>query len=218
MREGLSQIAAERIFAELCKLLECPAAARGLTALAAAGCVPFVFFESTPDESLFPRLRELAPVAALRMAALLHKSGIETARGLCRRLRAPNAFTDEVCGYLAALAEEPPHDLYTARRFVCRHFHAVEGALALFAVLREQDVTDAVALCRQVTKDRTAVELRRLAINGRELQEATGVAPKDTGKLLARLQDLVWRDPTQNRKNTLLSAAQRILLKEKQDE
>ena len=66
---------------------------------------------------------------------------------------------------------------------------------------------------RQVRRDRTAVELRRLALNGRELQEQVGVPPAETGKLLLYLQEQVWRDPACNRRETLLALARQYLSK-----
>jgi hypothetical protein len=54
------------------------------------------------------------------------------------------------------------------------------------------------------------VEIRRLAVNGRELQEQCGVLPRRTADLLKRLQDAVWRDPDQNKKATLIGLAREI--------
>ena len=72
---------------------------------------------------------------------------------------------------------------------------------------------EAITLCRRVLADGTATEIRRLAVNGRELQEL-GVRPAKTGVLLSRLQELVWEEPERNRRSTLLSLARDILEKE----
>ena len=66
-------------------------------------------------------------------------------------------------------------------------------------------------LCRTVVREGSAIELRRLAVNGRELQERVGVIPARTGELLTRLQDLVWQEPARNRKATLLALASEIV-------
>ena len=52
-------------------------------------------------------------------------------------------------------------------------------------------------------------------MNGKELQETLGVLPHRTGELLRRLQDLVWRDPAQNKRPALLEAAKEICARER---
>jgi hypothetical protein len=54
------------------------------------------------------------------------------------------------------------------------------------------------------------VELRRLAVNGKELQEHFGVRGSQTGVLLARLQDLVLREDVENKRAALMAAAEKI--------
>ncbi|MBP3397290.1 MAG: tRNA nucleotidyltransferase [Clostridia bacterium] len=209
----LADIAVERILTELCKLLEAPGAVKALFRMEAAGVLPYVFPEAIPDSALFDTLNALPPEASLRLAALLSDKAAATVEALCRRLHASNAFIKQVVGYLAAYKSELPTDAYTARRFLCHHFGQEEGGLALHKALNGEDITAALDLVRQVRRDRTAVELRRLALNGRELQEQVGVPPAETGKLLLYLQDQVWRDPACNRRETLLALARQYLSK-----
>ena len=77
-------------------------------------------------------------------------------------------------------------------------------------------VEEARQLCRTVAKNGTAVELRRLAVNGKELQEALSVLPAKTGVLLLRLQDLVFADPDRNKKKVLMELAAEIVAAEKE--
>ena len=212
-REGLIHISAERIFAELQKLLVGKAAGKGLAGLFEADCLRYVFFDTLPDLAVSDRLALLPADPALRLAALLHERSPEQVRGLCRRLRTPNAFADQAAGLLHALGEPLPTDPYTARRFVCRHFICHKEALTLSAVLFGRDVTAARDLCAAVLRDRTAIDLHRLAVNGLDLQQKAGVRPADTAKMLAALQDAVWRDPTQNKKEALLALAREIYAK-----
>ncbi len=205
MAEGLSHVAAERIFAELVRLLIAPAAERGLTAMERAGCLPLVFGGLLPDRARFSALPALPPEAELRLSALLLGHTPEEARALCRTLKTPNAFADKVAAYLAAAGESLPKTPCAARRYVCRHFGGFEGGLCLMAVAPSER-EEALALCRRVLRDGTAVELRRLAVNGRELQ-ALGIAPADTGRVLSALQELVWQTPEKNKKPLLLEAA-----------
>ena len=132
---------------------------------------------------------------------------------LCRRLKAPNAFCDRVCGLLAAAARPLPTSLYEARHFVSAHWQEWEGALAMRQALGE-NTEQAHTMCRTVAKNGTAVEIRRLAVNGKELQEALSVRPAKTGALLLRLQDLVFADPTRNKKKILMELAADIVAAE----
>ncbi len=210
----LSSIAVERIFAELTRTTTAPSPEKGLRGLHAAGCFPHVFFDTVPDLSRLPALRDLPAEAPLRLAALLTAHTPEALRALGRRWHAPNAFIEALCAYVTAAGEDTPTTPYEARRFVCRHFPHYEGALLLKGVLKGTSVTEAIELTRTVKKNGTAVEIRRLAVNGRELQEQVGVQIEKTAALLARLQDLVWQDPQNNRRDTLLTAARLICEKE----
>lgn len=212
-REGLARISPERIFSEITRLLAAPAACRGLAALLAAGCEKYVFFDTVVPLNRANAMEKLPAEAALRLAFLLRGTDEARAHGLCRAWRSSNAFADRVCGLLRAAELPLPQSEYEARRTVCGAWNEWEGAL----LLREadgEDVSEARALCRRVAKNGTAVEIRRLAVNGRELQERLGVRPARTGALLLRLQDLVWREPARNKKPVLLELAAEILAAE----
>ena len=210
----LSEIAVERIFSELTRMLIGTSPQKGLWGMAEAGCVPYVFFGLTPDLQKAPALHELPPEAPVRLAALLHGETPEALATLVRRWHAPNAFSNELCSVVRALHDAIPRTPYEARRFVCTHFPHFEGALLVRHILTGESVDAALSLTRAVKKDGTAVEIRRLAVNGREIQEKVGVRIEKTAALLVRLQDLVWQEPSRNRKGTLLDAAVNICKQE----
>lgn len=212
-REGLLHISAERIFSEITRLLESPAVTRGLEALFAAGCEKYVFFDSALKMTDWKTLCELPREAPLRLAFLLAEGSVEQARSLCRRWHSSNAFCDRVCGILSAIRAPLPQNEYEARRFVCGAWHSFSDALALREAMGE-NVGEVRKICNTVAKNGTAVEIRRLAVNGRELQEKTGVRPEKTGALLLRLQDLVWQEPKHNKKVKLLELAAAIVAAE----
>ncbi len=213
-KEGLLRISGERIFSEITRLLEAPRALRGLEALFAAECEKYVFFDTVVPLNRANMLEKLPADAALRLAFLLRGADELAVRTLCReRWRSSNAFADRVCGLLRVATSALPQSEYEARRLVCGAWQQWEDAL----LLREadgEDVTEARLLCRRVSKNGTAVELRRLAVNGKELQEKTGVRPEWTGALLLRLQELVWQEPARNKKATLLELAAALLAAE----
>ena len=209
-RAGLAQISVERILKELAQLLVAPHAREGLAALFAADCTAYIFGEATVNETAAAVLPSLPEDPALRLAALLADNRPDALRTLCKRLHAPNALTDALVAYVAALPDPIPTSPYEARRYVCTHYPHFRGVLQLKSALYGTDTKNALALTEAVLRDRTAVELRRLAVNGKELQEALGILPRHTGRLLAALQELVWQEPTCNRRSTLLAAAKEI--------
>lgn len=212
-RAGLEKISVERILSELSRLLVAPAAARGLSALLDAECSPYVFGNANLDRAALSALATLPPRAEVRLAALLFDEAPDDVRALCRDLHASNAFCATVAGLLSAAHAPLPTNAFEARRFTVWHWQVWEDALCLLAA-RGVSVTVAEALCRTVARDGTAVEVRRLAVNGRELQERVGVLPAKTAALLARLQELVWQEPARNKKATLLSLAAEIVEQE----
>ena len=194
-------------------MLEARDAEAGLAALLRAGCEKYVFFDTVLGQKE-ARLNDLPADAALRLAALVPHLESERALALCRRYHAPNAFAERLCAYLEAARTPLPQTPFEARRFVCRCFRGYEGGLLLQA-LRGADIAEAHALCRKVARDGTAVEVRRLAVNGRELQELLGVRPQNTARLLARLQELVCQAPESNKRTALLTAAADICERER---
>ena len=214
-RAGLEQISAERIFSEISRLVVSPAAVRGLRAMLSAECEKQAFFNTVLQLNDLERLQELPADAPVRMAFLLRDGSAEDAVALCRRWKTSNAFCDQVKVLLEALGQPVPDSPYAARRHVCRYWMGWQGAFAIRAALGE-DVADAAGSCKTVAKNGTAVEIKRLAVNGKELQDALGVLPAKTGVLLARLQDLCWQEPSRNKKPALLALAGEIVAREKE--
>lgn len=211
---GLAKISVERVFSEITRLLEAPHAEKGLAALFAAGCEKYAFFDTVCGVNAWKGVDGLPREAALRLSWLLPDLTAEAAVALSKRYHAPNAFGAALAAYVEGARVALPQNAYEARRFTTRYWHYWRGALALQGA-RGADVEAAETLCAQVARDGSAVEVRRLAVNGRELQETLGVRPARTGELLLRLQDLVWRDPDCNKRVCLMQAAREICEKER---
>lgn len=211
---GLAKISVERIFAEYVRMLEGENADYALRILQETACTPYVFFEFAPALEKEVQLNLLPREAALRTAALLPTLTPAQATALARRWHAPNSFGEAFAAYLAAAGEALPVNEFEARRFVVHYWGYFEGALLLRGA-RGEEIATALSLCRRVAKDGSAVELRRLAVNGKELQLQLGVLPRRTAALLQRLQELVWQEPACNKKAALLRAASEICEKER---
>ncbi len=211
---GLAKISVERVFSEITQLLEAPFAEKGLAALFAAGCEKYAFFDTVIGVNAAKDVDKLPREAALRLAWLAPELTAEQALALGKRYHAPNAFGAALAAYAEGARAALPQSAYEARRFTTRYWHYWKGILALQKA-RGADVSEAQILCAQVARDGSAVEVRRLAVNGRELQETLGVRPARTGELLLRLQDLVWQDPACNKRVWLLDAARAICERER---
>ncbi len=211
---GLEKISVERVFSEIRRLLEAPRAARGLAALFAARCEKYAFFDTVCEVNDFSGVDGLPRDAALRMAWLFPALTAQDAVALGKRYHAPNAFGAAFAAYVEGAREALPASAYEARRFTTRYWHTWRGVLALHQA-RGADVSEAQELCAKVARDGSAVEVRRLAVNGKELQQSLGVRPARTGELLLRLQDLVWQEPERNKRAWLLNAARAICERER---
>lgn len=217
MAAGLARISAERVFGELTRTLTGKAAQKGFLAMRQCGCVPYVFGGAEPDFSILPAFDRLPADPAVRLAALLAPHGEQTARALCRALRTSNAFSRTVCGVIAAINDDLPENEFEARRFVCAHYETWRAAMAVLAA-KGENTENSAALCETVTRDRTAVDLPRLAVNGAELQQKAGIRAGKTAKTLRYLQELVWREPQQNKKAALLAAAREYAQREEAED
>lgn len=214
-KKGLTRISAERIFSEITRLLTSVAAVRGLKVLFEAQCEKQVFFDTVPCLNDIKALEILPADAALRLAFLLREHTAEAAEKLCRRLRASNAFTEQVTGVLRALREPLPDTPYAARRFVSTFWPSWQGSLDLRGAMGE-NVEETHLLCKRVANNGTAIAIRGLAVSGKELQDTVHVRPAQTGKLLERLQALCWEEPSRNKKSILLELAGEICREEKE--
>ncbi len=211
---GLEKISVERVFGEITRLLEAPCAEKGLAALFAAKCEKYAFFDTVCGVNAANGVDDLPREAALRLAWMAPELSAAQAQELSKRYHAPNAFGTALAAYVAGAREKLPQSAYEARRFVTCYWHHWRGILALQGA-RGTDVSEATELCAKVARDGSAVEVRRLAVNGKELQDALGVRPARTGDLLLRLQDLVWQDPARNKRVWLMDAARAICEKER---
>ncbi len=202
---GLSKISVERIFSELQKLLVAPAAERGFAALVDAECLSLAFPGAPLRAEFAARWKSLAPDAPLRLAAIFAGDAAD-ADAFCRKMHTSRAFAERTAALVKGKSAPLPTDLYEARHFVFRFFPVWRDLLSLKEIAGEE-TGEARRLCEQVVREGSAVDLHRLAVNGKELQDALRIAPADTAPMLSRLQDAVFRDPALNKKRLLLSLA-----------
>lgn len=234
----LPELSAERVREELFKTLGGVAhASTTLDLYAQAGALRDWYPEleawrnrtdETTDEPLWPRLlRTMDAVPrsrpVLRLAALLHGLGdAEPAYTLLRRLKCSNAITDRVVHLVVQHGSLPAPgatdaDLRRWLRRVGRDYVTDLLRLRIAVCRASGDAAAGDALLQSIQRIRAVLhahpplDVRDLAIGGRELREM-GIRPGPRyGEILNALLDRVTDEPHLNTREALLSLVERDL-------
>lgn len=210
-REGLRRISAERIFAELSRLLISPAAPRGWLALCESGALPIILPHIAARKNEFTNMAEglsqLPPDLSVRMAWLFWGMPLEEIRADLNALKPPTRLKEDVL--LLIEFSRPPVDITppAVRRTVRHYGDLTDGVLSLWAcagydVTLLQQTADAVrteGFCRTIAE---------LAVSGNDLVAEAGV-PRDKrlGETLRTLLEHVTDHPEENRRERLIELA-----------
>ena len=200
-RDGLGQIAKERIASEFLRLLLSPDPCDALSAMIECGVLPYVTGDYCPDESICKTLRATPQMDAARLGHFFSAATPERAKTCLSTLR---YSTKQITGALAVargnqLSVTSPAD---ARRLI-----ATCGAWASAAVRSSvalgRSPAEAIAL---VEKNPAPCSLSELALSGKDLTDL-GLRGRAMGDTLNALLDAVLEDPDLNRRETLLALA-----------
>ena len=192
-KDLLHKIASERIFSELCGLLEGAYAAEILADYGGilAEVLPELNFKD------IPYLKTLPPVSTLRLAALLPEGGADT---VLLRLKVSNAFRQEVLLLVRERGEVcPPERVAVRRRCVAL------GAENFIKLCQFQKNEKAKRLAEELLQEGACLSVKELAVSGKDLM-ALGLKGARIGETLMLLLEQVTEEQVPNEKEPLLKS------------
>lgn len=224
--EHLRSLSPERVREELLKVLgqdRRPSTSLDLYADSGALAVLYPELQSLRDRGGWQRALDRvdglpAGRPFLRLAALLRGLPAEDVAALLLRLRLSNVQTDET-GHLAGAEPLPGPDAPDAalRRWLRRSGPKRVSAIARIELaevrddpVRGAEVVDAWRRVRAVRRSRPPLDVKDLALDGRDLMRLGMKPGPHFGTILERLLDHVLEDPSRNDPDWLADEAGRI--------
>lgn len=205
MKNGLKNIARERIGSEFLRLLEGVAAKDSLLKM---GEILDIIIPETIDTQRFYKIDDLQRDAITRLAFLLCGSPIETVRNAAHSLKLSSKQTQRLMKLCAPPTENDLKNLTEsrARRLLAAYGENTLAAAEISSHLYDIDA-ESIEILRRVIKTDPPVTLHRLAINGSDLINEGIASGRDVGAVLSRLLDEIIERPENNIKEILLRMA-----------
>ncbi len=204
----LKQVAVERVYTELEKMLCGESVASVLTAFRTVFSSVFpdlVWYSDLPDV-----IDRLPCDLICRFGGMYHKSA--NIKSALTELKAPKMVRDEVVSLLKACGEKLPIDFPNTRLWFGVYGHeCVQRILTLVSALG-QNVAELRASVCKIEQDRLCCSISDLAVNGDDLLEL-GLQPgKQLGVTLKALLCAVVYDQVSNDKQALLNYTAKYLI------
>ncbi len=203
LKNTLTDISAERIYAELQKIIVAPHLGGILSGFSD---VFTVIFPGVPEifadaNALSQKISALPEDFALRIAGIFsHGKDMATCQRSLRRLKADRKTTGQVLSLLGCLACPIPETLPEMRRRI--RDYGLE-TVAGFLLLNPDD--KATGYYKEIQEKHLCCTLADLAIDGDDLQETGGIVGAEVGKALNRSLDAVIAGSVPNEKTALLN-------------
>lgn len=204
-RQMLRKIAAERIGAELIRLVSAPNAADSVRLMAQAGVLDEILPGVTVGDEELRLLRILPAEPELRLCALFYGGSAPGAKTALHSLRQPNSLADGVYGTLAIIRTPVPSTQVQMRRLL--HRAGLDSTRRFLLLRNPPDGGEPLKMLGKIEEERQCWSLDRLAVAGRDLMEEGIMAGRTLGDCLYFLLDLVIADHTQNTRENLLRRA-----------
>ena len=205
MKNGLKNIAKERIGSEFLRLLSGVAAKDSLLKM---GDILDIIIPESLDTQRFLKIDELQCDAIVRLAFLLCGASEQSTRNASHSLK----LSSKECQRLMKLSTPiPENELKNLTESGARRLISVYGADTLAASEIASHLYDidrpSVEILRRVIDEDPPVTLDRLAINGADLMREGIASGRQIGAVLSALLSEVIDDPQKNTRHTLLEMA-----------
>lgn len=212
----IEKISVERIYQELDKLWKAPYPQK-LPLLLQSGLLPHIdqtlaqrISEQSPQ--LMTQLTAVPPRSALRWTLVLQTYTEAEAKALCKKLKFDNTTTRHILTLLRHLLQQPPQTPYMVRKLTGElGVETMQQLLCLQDALYGAETTlHTREILSLVLNAGDCLNLKMLAVDGKQLQQAGVPAGKAVGEMLALLLDDVLHTPAHNHTDYLLARAAQI--------
>ena len=200
-REGLSNIAIERIFSELLRLLLSPYPQIPLMLMKRGGILKYMLGEYLPSDRLISLVSSAPLSDTARLGLLLCEAAPEAQSEILTALKCSNRQRSGALAVARGGCESPAREADVSR-FISKYGENAENALRV-SVLLGNSREEVLALARTNSAPRS---IKELAVDGADLA-LLGFEGREIGRMLARLLDLSLDDPSINSKEELLRIA-----------
>lgn len=209
-KEGLANIARERIGVEFLKLVASPSPIGTLREMKRLGVLPYVLGDYCPSDELITLIENMPATPSARLGFLLSETDGHSARAILRELR----YSSKLISASAAVAEGSRIkicDGYDAGRLVSRF-----GDSAPYAALASEllGVSPVGAYGLAASRLSQPHSLGDLALKGSDVI-ALGASGKQIGEILNSLLDAVLDDPSKNERDILTDLAKDLIINDR---
>lgn len=208
MKNGLKNIAKERIGNEFLKLLSGVAPQKALIKM---GDILDIILPQALDTQRFLHLTQLECDAILRLSFLMYNATDEEILSASHSLKLSSKQTQRLRLLSSPVDTKELQDLTEsgARRLIARFGEEAENAARISSLIYGIDGQN-IEILRRVANEDPYVSLSHLKINGSDLINNGIASGKDVGELLSRLLDAVIEDQSLNDKEILLHLARKM--------
>ena len=200
-REGLSNIARERIFSELLKLLHSPCSADALKQMRESGVMRYILGDYCPSERIFSLISSMPDTDEARLGILLFEAEESQRREILLSLKCSNR---QKSGALA-VSEGAAAKLETradVSRFLAKYGRDASDALCASVLLGNSDES----VFSLADKNNAPRGIGDLAVGGGDMV-AIGLRGKEIGDMLSLLLGIAIDEPECNTRESLLKIA-----------
>ena len=201
-RDGLDNIAKERIFSELLKLLHSPHTVDVLGLMRDNGILRYILGDYCPSERILSLISRMPDTDEARLGMLLYEADEKQMREILNSLKCSNRQRIGAMA-VAAGAAVSLSTRAEVSRFIAKYGRDASDALCASVLLGNSDDD----VLRLAESNGAPTGIGDLAAGGNDMA-AIGLCGKEIGEMLALLLDVAIDEPSKNNRETLLQIAE----------